>query len=423
MKTIAIVILTFMLFSLNAFAQEWVKSEDGGAVYDCELIAAIASDFGARAVVRLEGEHYSVSAFFAILVPNCQPAIDPSEKSASAEHEPDWKRSNRNESEYDCALLSEIFANYGENPLVIGATDARYSVSEVFISFVPNCDPDFNARDLLERIGDDEGWVKGNNSEFEYNCEFVSLALAEYGDLDFVRIQGQSYTLNEYYLQMAPLCNVRTEVPAKVLASPLENEWIDSSSGDIPFNCAAVRLLLSEYGVQNYLRGGGTTWTSLSYFQRVIPDCVPGHVVTIHPSNVHECAASDCPAMGRVEKDTVLPVVGVQDPWYEVAVGDETGFIAVEHTSPGGYPVLQGIDGHYFEAHDCVGSFSYQRGSGVDIDIVALFEKPNDSAVTIYRPLEEIGVYVIEVSVGDAVERIGLDASVEGAYEFLVGGC
>ena len=57
------------------------------------------------------------------------------------------------------------------------------------------------------------------------------------------------------------------------------------------------------------------------------------------------------------------------------------------------------------------------------IDVVTLFEKPNVSDVVIYRPLEEIGVYVIEVSVGAAVERIGLDAHVEGAYEFLVGGC
>jgi len=423
MRLFAIVIIGLLLLASGALAQEWVKTKSGGAVYDCQLIGAIATDFGARPVVRLEGEHYSISAFFAILVPNCQPAIDPSDTSSTAEHEPDWKQSNRNETEYDCALLSEIFAIYGDKVLVIGSTDARYSVSEVFTSLAPDCDPDFNARDLLERIGDDEGWVTGANSEFEYNCGFISLALAEYGDLDFVRIQGQSLTFNEYHLQVAPLCNVRTDVSAKALESPLENEWIDAISGDSPFNCAAVRLLLGAYGVQDYLRVGGTTWTNLSYFQAGIPDCIPGHVVTIHPSSVYECAASDCLSIRRVEKDTVLSVVGVKDPWYEVAVGDETGFIAAQRTSPGGNPVLQIMDGHYFEAHACVASVSFKQGSGVEIDIVALFEQPNVSEVKVYRPLEEIGVYVIEVSVGDAVERIGLDARIEGAYEFLVGGC
>lgn len=392
-------------------------------MYDCQLIGAIASDFGARPVVRLEGEHYSISAFFAILVPGCQPAVNPSDTSSTAEHQPDWKRSNFNESEYDCALLNEIFAIYGDNLLVTGSSDARYSVSEVFTSFVPDCDPDFDARVLLGRIGDDEGWVTGSNSELEYNCDFISLALAEYGDLDFLHAQDRSYTFDEYHLQVVPLCKVRSDTPAKVLESPLDNEWIDAISGGDSFNCPAARLLLSAYGVQDYLRGYGTTWTNLSYFQTVIPDCIPSHVVTNHPADVHECAADSCPSMRRVAGDVALPVVGVQDPWYEVAVGGKTGFIALERTSPGGNPVLQVMDGHYFEAHACVASISYERGSGVDIDIVALFEQPNESEVKVYRPLEEIGVYVIEVSVGDAVERIGPDARIEGNYEFLVGGC
>lgn len=423
MRLFATVLIVLLPLSFGAFAQEWVGTKDGGAVYDCELIGAIASDFGSRAVVRLEGEHYSVSAYFAILVPQCEPAIDQPAKSASAEHEPDWKQSNINESEYDCALLGEIFAIYGDNPLVIGATEVSYSVREVFISFVPKCDPDFNARDLLERIGDDKGWAVGANSELEYNCEFVSLALAEYGDLDFIRIRGQGFTFDDYHLQVAPLCNARKDVAAKAMESPYEQDWKDTSGGEVAFDCAAVRLLLSAYGVQDYVRGGGSTWTNLSYFQRVVPACISSHVVTMHLSPVNECAAGDCPAIKRVEKDTVLTVVGIEDAWYEVALGDETGFIAAQRTTPGGYPILQGIDGHYFEAHDCVASISYKRGSGVDIDIVALFEQPNVSEVKVYRPLEEIGVYVIEVSVGDAVERIGLDARAEGIYEFLVGGC
>ena len=118
-----------------------------------------------------------------------------------------------------------------------------------------------------------------------------------------------------------------------------------------------------------------------------------------------------------------MEVVGINDPWYEVSVGDDNAFIAGLNTRLGGSPVLEPLDGHCFDAFACVASVSYKRDSGVDIDIVELFERPSNAEVELYRPLEETGIYVFEVTVGDAVERIGLDASIEGKYEFLIGGC
>lgn len=118
-----------------------------------------------------------------------------------------------------------------------------------------------------------------------------------------------------------------------------------------------------------------------------------------------------------------MEVAGINDPWYEVAVGDEISFVTGLNTRLGGNPLLEPLDGHNFDAFACVASVSYKRGSGVDIDIVELFERQNNAEVELYRPLEETGIYVFEVTVGDAVERIGLDASIEEKYEFLIGGC
>ena len=380
-------------------------------------------DHGSHAIVRLDADLYTLSVFFGILVPDCKPALDSPPPISSPEHEADWKNSAINETEYDCAKLAGISVDHGDQDFVIGATDVRYTVSEVFASLAPDCVPSGEKRDLLSRIGSDAGWVEGTNADYEYYCDFISVALAEFGEIDFIRYKGKVLTFNDYHLQAVPLCNLRADPPSKTMQAPLHNVWVQYGSSSDAFNCPAVRLLLSEYGIQDNLRSGSNTWTSLSYFQSNIPGCVSTNAITRRIAALRECAATSCRSIQRVRGGAVLEVVGINEPWYEVAVGDEIAFVTGLNTRLGGNPVLEPLDGHYFDAFACVASVSYKRGSGVDIDIVELFERPNISEVELYRPLEEMGIYVFEVTVGDAVERIGLDASIEGKYEFLMGGC
>ena len=301
MNKLTFVVAILLMLTAPGMAQDWVITADGAAAYDCAVITAMSAEFGTHAIVRLDTDLYSLSDFFGILVPDCKPALDSPSPISSPEHEADWKKSAINETEYDCAKLAEILVDHGDQVLVIGASDVRYTVSEVFASLALDCVPSVETRGLLTRIGSDAGWVKGTNAEFEYYCDFISVALAEYGELEFIRLEGKVLTFNDYHLQAVPLCNLRADLPRKAMQAPLHNVWVRYESSADAYNCPAVRLLLSEYGVQDYIRSGSTTWTSLIYFQSIIPDCVPTNVITRRTALLREFAATSCRSIQRVQ--------------------------------------------------------------------------------------------------------------------------
>lgn len=225
--------LTFMaaillMLAAPGMAQDWVKTADGAAAYDCAVITAMSLEFRTHTIVRLDTDLYSLSDFFGILVPDCKPALDSPSTISSPEHEADRKKSAINETEYDCAKLAEIIVDHGDQVLVIGATDVRYTVSEVFASLAPDCVPSVETRDLLTRIGSDAGWVEGTHADFEYYCDFISVALAEYGELDFIRLEGKVLAFNDYNLQAVPLCNLRADLPRKAMLAPCTMSGYDT---------------------------------------------------------------------------------------------------------------------------------------------------------------------------------------------------
>ena len=161
-------------------------------------------------------------------MPDCKPALDSPSTISSPEHEADWKKSAINETEYDCAKLAEILVDHGDQVLVIGASDVRYTVSEVFASLAPDCVQSVETRGLLTRIGSDAGWVEGTHADFEYYCDFISVALAEYGELDFIRLEGKVLAFNDYNLQAVPLCNLRADLPRKAMLAPCTMSGYDT---------------------------------------------------------------------------------------------------------------------------------------------------------------------------------------------------
>ena len=327
------------------------------------------------------------------------------------------------ETEYDCAALTQVFDIHGNTVLVIGESDVRYTVREVFASLVPDCIPEVDTRELISRIGSDEGWAEGSNSYYEFNCDYFGVVMAEYGELEYLQSGENTYTIGEYYLMIAPLCKARNGLSSKALDEPLESAWIKDSAGDSSINCPLVKRLLSEYGTQDYIRGGGEIWSNITYYQNIFSACIPSNVITSDAVTLLDCAEASCDSTDSVSSDTVLEIVGIDGPWYEVKFADATAFVPIKQTFKGGYPILQPFDGHEFEEHTCFIWIEYEQHRSMKFDVFDLSEGRRDAIVDIYHPIDEIGIYAIEVTLGETSGRVGLEVRAPGNYSIYLGGC
>lgn len=425
MKKAFLAVALSLVISLPSLAQDWVDTPDGGAAYDCTLIGAMAADLGARAIARVEDDLYSLIEFFAIIVPDCKPANASPPAFIDPNQETDWTKSAMHQSEYDCSALSAVFDVHGDESLVEGESDVRYTVREVFASLVPDCVPEVDTGELLSRIGSDQGWAEGKNSYYEFNCDYFGVVMAEYGGMEYLQ-SGQiahTYTLAEYYQLIAPLCKARDGLSRKSLAAPLDSAWIKDAAGGSAINCPLVKRLLSEYGIQDYIRGGGEVWSNFTYYQNIFPACIPSNVIASDALTLRECAETSCGSVGAVSADTVLEIVGIDGAWYEVKLDAATAFVPIERTITGGYPILQPFDGHEFEEHSCFIWTEFEQSRDMDFKVFDLSERRRDAIVDIYQPIRETGIYVIEVTLGETSGRVGLDVHVLGTYSVYLGGC
>ena len=92
-KTLLAVAILIMA-TIPSFAQDWAETSTGAAAYDCALIGLMAADLGARAIAKVDDGLYSIRDFFAILVPDCIPDVDPHPASLSEDlcHRMDTER-------------------------------------------------------------------------------------------------------------------------------------------------------------------------------------------------------------------------------------------------------------------------------------------------------------------------------------------
>ncbi len=418
MKKSLLLSLILLLVLGKSLAQEWVQTDSGAASYNCTLIGALSAEFGAYDIARVDGDYYTPIQFFQVVVSDC--LFEGEVASASPDHEPDWKKSAVHQTEYDCALLQAIHAEYGDETLVRGEGDITYSLREFFASLVPDCAPEVDTDELISRIETTEGWVKGSNEDYEYNCGYVSAAAAEYGDLPIHRSEDGILSLRDFLWQSAPRCSAREDLPAKPASEhPNDNEWVEIIPGQ-ESACATVKLLLYEYGAHDFLRGRDVSWTVFSFYQQTIPNCVPLAVLARKGSVLQSCPEKACELSAALDRDMTLPVTGLYEDGYQVEYRDEPWFVASSSDVIAPDEIVVPNDGIDIDEFGCFFSPTANTTRSDDVKLIDLSGRGNGTAINLYRPLDFLGVYFVEFLKNGASLYIAVPARYPANYEFLV---
>ena len=417
-SSFAPMLLFLLLFAGSVLAQDWVESDEGASTYNCTLIGKASADFGAYDIARVDEDNYSLIDFFAIIVSACVPVVETTP--ASPDHEPDWTASAMHQTEYDCAVLRLMLAAYGGEILVQAASDVSYTLSEFFASLVPDCIPGVDITELVSRIGSTDGWVAGTNESYEFNCAFVSAAIAEYGQLDLYRFGEKILTVGDYLNQSVPRCSARTDLPAQAPPDqPHDNEWVRFVEGQ-EAACATIKQLVYHYGADDFLRSGNYLASVFDYYQDIVPDCIFLAVLARAGTELVECLEDECDNIGQLARDTTLSVTGFLELGYQVAYGDSSAFVALSaDVLPPDETVIPN-DGTNIDAFDCFFSPLAWTSRPTKAEIIDLSTSELETSITMYSPLQPLGIYMIEFARKEAVYRIAVPATYEAAYEFLI---
>ena len=417
MKKSLLLSLILLLVLGKSLAQDWVQTDSGAASYNCTLIGALSAEFGGYDIARVDGGYYTPIEFFQVVVSDC--LFEGDVASASPDHKPDWKKSAVHQTEYDCSLLQAMHVEYGEETMVRGEGDITYSLREFFASLVPDCAPEVDIDELISRIETTEGWVKGSNESYEFNCGYVSAAVAEYGDLPIFRSDDGIMSLREFFRQSAPLCSAREDLPAKpASAHPNDYDWVQYRPGK-ESACATVKLLLDEYGAHDFLRSGDANWTVFSYHQDISPNCVPLAVLARKGAVLRSCPEEACEIAVALDRDMTLPVTGLYESGYQVEYRDRTWFVASSSDVIAHDEIVVPNDGINIDEFDCFFSPTASTSRSDDVKIIDL-SPPDETTITLYRPLDFLGVYFVEFLRNGASLYIAVPASYPANYEFLV---
>ncbi len=408
--------LCFVVITVPAEAQEWVETDNGAASYNCALIGAVLADFGNFVLARVDEDRYTVSHFFELVIANCRPEQAPAE--ASPNHESDWIDSPHNESQYDCAVLGPMLTQYGEETLVRTTSSDAYSLSEFFAGLVPDCVSDMDLRDITSRLGHKEGWVKGSNEDYEFNCGYVSAAMAEYGHLDLYRSGDLTLTVRAYFERAVPLCVAREDLESKSKIMSTEDGWLYSAGGS-GSNCETVKILLARYGAVDFLRSGEEKWSLFSYYQDVLPGCLPFAVLAQAGTNVRDCPNDDCSVLERLVRETVLTISGIEAGWYQVNYKLSSAFIAQTPEDPAPTLRVEANDGIDIDDLNCFLSPTARSSSSTTVELIDLSGTSRDIDVTLHRPLQAQDTHIVRFAEGDLVEYVAVPIRYPATYEFL----
>ena len=407
--------LCLVAIAIPAAAQDWVDTDDGGAAYNCALIRAVLADFGAYDLARLEDDRYTVSHFFELVIANCKAEETPAD--ASSDHEPNWIDSPFNESQYDCAVLEPVLAEYGDETLVRGASNVTYSLREFFASLVPDCVTEVDVAELMSRIGSTEGWVTGTNDSYEFNCDVVSAAIKEYGHLGLYRDEEQELSVSEYFEIAVPLCEARADLSVKTEIASSESGWQTVSGSQT--NCETVKILLNQYGAPDFLRSGGESWTLFSYYQEV-SGCLPYAILARESTALRECPDDECSVILRLTRDTALTITGMSESWYQVGYRASDVYIAVSPELALVTEKVEPNDGLNIDEIDCFLSPVTPVNSAMQVKLIDLSASARDIEITLYPPLTTEDIHIVKFEEEDAVHYVAVPVRYRATYEVLV---
>ena len=217
-----------------------------------------------------------------------------------------------------------------------------------------------------------QDWQRGAKGNVKYNCDAVKGAIADVG-AEYYVVRGTDtltpgdgtaehyiltdvnvVTVAQSLLVRAPGCGTAPETDDGIAEIYNPDAWVQNITGDYLYQCDVVRAIVAAYGKLEFRRDGDRHHTVLGFYQEDVPDCVPRYVITINHSYVLECADSDCDQLTRIMRWLAWPVVGVSEGWYEIALEDETGFVAASDVAPGPLGLLQEDEQHVLQYAECI---------------------------------------------------------------------
>lgn len=315
-----------------------------------------------------------------------------------------------------------------------------------------------------------QGWQRGSMGNVEYNCDAVNGAVADFGEELFV-IGGvdtltpgdgdaEHYVLTDVgvstvansMLSRAPGCGTAPEETDGIIDVYEPERWLKNITDDYFYQCDIVRAIVAAYGDLEYRRDGDRRHTVIGYYQEDAPDCVPRYVIARQHQRVLECAGSDCEFVYGFLRGEALPVVGLSDGWYEVALEDGTGFVAEAQVVPGPYGFLHVGEQHVLEYADCImipqrrpKDYTFitiiKSGPAYQEMEVALYEPLSDKPLGIYDEMEKEfsnngqpyilqipgpvddfpnGIYIVQLAWGNLTFNYGFDLREPDVYDIHV---
>lgn len=415
MKRSMLALTVCLLCAGAALAQDWVETDAGGAEYNCTLLRAVWSEFGNHDIAKVGEELYGFDDMFDGIVSDCLLEAEPAP--ANPDHQPEWIKSAMHKTVYDCALLKPILAAYGDEILVKAANDLVFSLSEFFASLTPDCVTDVDVNELTSRIRSSEGWVTGANEDYEFNCDYVSAAIAEFGHLDLYRDDDGTLSLAEFFELAAPLCQARTDLSRKSdIAAPSE-DWKPAGGGET--NCASVKLLLYHYGAPDFLRSGAEVWTLFTYYQPY-PDCLPYALLAPESTALHACPEIECEIVEQMDRDIALTITGLRENWYQVEYEQMVAFVSSSAHVPVASVLVEPLDGIDIDEIDCFLSPLSRVDGPLEVKVIDLSSGTPATEITLVEPPQPLGIYIVQITRGESTHYIAVPVRYETSFEFLV---
>ena len=313
-----------------------------------------------------------------------------------------------------------------------------------------------------------QDWTSAGVGNVEYNCDAVNGAVADFGDELFViggvdtltPGDGEHYVLTDVgvstvansMLSRAPGCGTAPEETDGIIDVYEPERWLKNITDDYFYQCDVVRAIVAAYGDLKYRRDGDRQHTVIGYYQEDAPDCVPRYVIARQHQRVLNCAGSDCDVVNGYLRGEALPVVGLSDGWYEVALEGGTGYVAETQVVPGPYGFLQLGEQHILEYADCImipkrrpKDYTFitiiKSGPAYQEIEVALYEPLSDTPLGIYDEMEKEfsndgqpfilqipgpiaefpnGIYTVQLAWGNLTFNYGFDLQEPDVYDIHV---
>ena len=202
------IIMILVLCANIIFAQDWVKGADSSVEYNCDVVGQILWEYSGQNLEKYGDDVFRVSRVFSQRVPACNPKTN---------------------------LTHDVSFNVIVKPAGATLSDCAETTCEI-ISRVP----DSAVLEVVRRIEFPDSWyeviyedgtafVQTSSTEFvedwavdisddgtEYNCGVLTPALAQYGDLAFIRLGAFINTFSESFGENVPDCvpasNAESEV-------------------------------------------------------------------------------------------------------------------------------------------------------------------------------------------------------------------